>query len=57
LWAKGLNAKGIRKEMFLVYYVKCLSRKTVHNWVEKRGRRFADDEEVESEVQKWLRQQ
>jgi hypothetical protein len=43
--------------MFPVYGGKCLSRKAVHNRVEKRGRRFADDEEVETEVRKWLRQQ
>jgi hypothetical protein len=35
LWAKGPNAKDINKEMFPVYGVKCLSRKAVHNWVEK----------------------
>jgi hypothetical protein len=35
LWAKGLNAKDIHKEMFPVYGGKCLSRKAVHNWVEK----------------------
>jgi transposase len=35
LWAKGLNAKDIRKEMFLVYGGKGLSHKAVHNWVEK----------------------
>jgi hypothetical protein len=29
----------------------------VHSWVEKRGKCFADDEEVETEVQKWLRQE
>jgi hypothetical protein len=34
-----------------------LSRKAVHNWVDKSGKRFADDEEVETEVRKWLRQQ
>jgi hypothetical protein len=34
-----------------------MSRKAVHNWVGNRGRRFADDEEVETEVRKWLRQQ
>jgi hypothetical protein len=34
-----------------------LSRKAVHSWVEKRGKRFADDEEVETEVWKWLRRQ
>jgi hypothetical protein len=42
--------------MFSVYGGKCLSRKAVHKWAEKRGRRFADDEEVETEAQ-WLRQQ
>jgi hypothetical protein len=35
LWAKGLNAKDIHNEVFLVYGEKCLSRKAVHNWVEK----------------------
>jgi hypothetical protein len=35
LWAKGLNAKDIHKEMFPVYSGKCLSHKAVHNWVEK----------------------
>jgi hypothetical protein len=33
LWAKGLNAKEIHKEMFPVYGGKCLSPKAVHNWV------------------------
>jgi hypothetical protein len=33
LWAEGLNAKDIYKEMFPVYGVKRLSRKAVHNWV------------------------
>jgi hypothetical protein len=31
--------------------------RAIHNWVKKCGKRFADDEEVELEVQKWLRQQ
>jgi hypothetical protein len=35
LWAKGLNAEDIHKEMFPVYGGKCLSHKAVHNWVEK----------------------
>jgi hypothetical protein len=35
LWAKGLNAKDIHKEIIPVYGGKCLSRKAVHNWVEK----------------------
>jgi hypothetical protein len=33
LWAKGLSAKDIHKEMFPVYGGKCLSCKSVHNWV------------------------
>jgi hypothetical protein len=32
LWAKGLNAKDIYKEIFPLYGGKCLSRKEVHNW-------------------------
>jgi hypothetical protein len=31
LWAKGLNAEDIHKEMFYVYGGKYLSRTTVHN--------------------------
>jgi hypothetical protein len=31
LWAKGLNAWDIHKEMFPVYGGKCLSRKAVHS--------------------------
>jgi hypothetical protein len=56
LWAKLLNVKDIHKEMFPVYGRKCFSRKAVHGWVEKRGKYFADDEEFETELQKWLRQ-
>jgi transposase len=46
LWAKGLNAKDIHKEMLPVYGGKCMSRKAVHKWVEKfsQGRsKFSDD--------------
>jgi hypothetical protein len=43
--------------MFPAYGGKCLSRKAVHSWVEKRCKYFADDEEFETEVRKWLRQQ
>jgi hypothetical protein len=57
LWAKVLNPKDIHKEIFPFYCGKYLSRKAVHNWVEKRGKLFADDEEFEMEVRKWLRQQ
>jgi hypothetical protein len=59
LWAKEHNAKDIHIEMFPLYGGKCLSRKVVHNWFEKSQpwcKRFAD-EEVETEVRKWLRQQ
>jgi hypothetical protein len=35
LWAKGLNAKDINKEMFLVCGGKCLSRKAVHSLIKK----------------------
>jgi transposase len=35
LWAKGLNAKDIHKEMFPIYSGKCLSREAVHNWMEE----------------------
>jgi hypothetical protein len=52
-----MQTKDIHKEMFPVYGGKCLSRKAVHNWVEKFSQRFADDEEVETEVRKWLRRQ
>jgi hypothetical protein len=33
LWAKGLNTKDIRKEMFPANGGKCFSRKAVYNWV------------------------
>jgi hypothetical protein len=47
----------IHKEMFPPYGWKCLWRKAVHNWVKKChlvGKSFADDEDVETEVWKWL---
>jgi hypothetical protein len=31
--------------------------KAVHQLVEKRGAHYADDEEAETELRKWLRQQ
>jgi hypothetical protein len=57
LWAKGLNAKDIHKEMFPIYRRKCLSLKAFHIWVEKfsQGRLKVSDNETE--VRKWLRQQ
>jgi hypothetical protein len=45
LWAKGVNAKDLHKEIVPIYGGKCLSRTAVHNWVEKssQGRlNFAD---------------
>jgi transposase len=53
LWAKGLNVKDIHKEIFPVYGGKCLSRKSVHNWLKKfsEGRsKFADDARQDAEV-------
>jgi hypothetical protein len=38
LWADRLYAKVIYKDMFPVCGGKCLSRKVVHNWVEKFSR-------------------
>jgi hypothetical protein len=35
LWAKGLNAKYIHKEIFPVYGGKCFSLNEVHYWDEK----------------------
>jgi hypothetical protein len=52
-WANGLSAKDIHKEIFSLYGGKCLSRKTVHSWVEEVS---LMTEEVETEVRKWLRQ-
>jgi hypothetical protein len=46
LWATGLNAKDIYKEMFPVYGGKCLLHKAVHNWDEnfsQRRLKVADD--------------
>jgi hypothetical protein len=57
LLEKGLGTKDIDKEMFPVYGGKCLLCKAVHIWGEKHGKRFAGDEEVETEVRKWPRQQ
>jgi hypothetical protein len=48
MWTKGLNVKDNNKEMFPVYGGKCFQP-----WWQN----LADDEEVETEVRKWLRQQ
>jgi hypothetical protein len=57
LWAKGLSAKDIHKELFPLYGVKRLSRKAVHNWVEKFFRDVGKPQMMPDQVQKWLRQQ
>jgi hypothetical protein len=47
LWANGLNAKDIHKEMLPLHGGKCLLHKVVHNWVEKSSQRrskVADDD-------------
>jgi hypothetical protein len=51
-WAKGLSVKDINKEMFHVYGGKFV----VYSGSQLGSKRFADDEEVETEVWKWLRQ-
>jgi hypothetical protein len=53
LWKKGHNAKDIHKEMFPFYGGKCLSRKAVHNWVQKFSQgltKVADDARPVAEV-------
>jgi hypothetical protein len=53
LWAKGLSSKDIHKEMFPVY-AGCVCRVKRFRLA---GKRFADAEEVETDVRKRLRQQ
>jgi hypothetical protein len=53
LWSEELDANDIHKEMFPVYCGKCLSRKAVHNWVEKLSQessKVADDARLGAEV-------
>jgi hypothetical protein len=57
LWAQGLNAKNILKEMFPVYGGKCLLRKAVHNWVEKFSQERVKAANDGTEMGKWLNQQ
>jgi hypothetical protein len=48
LWAKGLNAKDIHKDIFRDYDGKCLSHKAVHNSIEKFSQshlKVADDDQ------------
>jgi hypothetical protein len=56
LWAKGLHAKYIHIKMFIVHGGKCLSRKAVHNWVEKFSQGSSKVADDETQAQKWLRQ-
>ena len=46
LWAKGMAAKDIHKEMLPMYGEHCLSRQAVRNWVQKfsEGRTSIEDE-------------
>ena len=46
LWAKGMAAKDIHKEMPPMYAEHCLSRQAFHNWVQKfsEGRTSIEDE-------------
>jgi hypothetical protein len=53
LRAKGLNAKDVNKEMFPVYGGKSVAQ----IGSQLGGKRFADVEDVETEVRKWPRQQ
>jgi hypothetical protein len=57
LWTKGLNAKNIHKETFLVYGGNCFSLKGVHNWVEKFSQGRLKVADYEAELRKWPRQQ
>jgi transposase len=61
-WAKVRNSKDIHKQTFAVYGGKSLSRKAVHDWVEKfsQGRlKIADDvrpgRPVETETEATMR--
>jgi hypothetical protein len=47
LWAKGLNAKDIYKEMLPVYIGKFLLHKAFHNWIDNfsQGHSKVADEE------------
>jgi hypothetical protein len=57
LWAKGLHAKDIHKEMFPVYDGKFLSCKAVENWVEKFSQKRSKVADDARPARKWLRQQ
>ena len=46
LWAKGMAAKDIHKQMLPMYGEHCLSRQAAHNWAQKfsEGRTSTEDE-------------
>jgi hypothetical protein len=50
LWAKGLNAKYIHKEMFRVYGGKYLSPKAVHSWFENSFKDVPNSQTVPDQV-------
>jgi hypothetical protein len=50
LWAKGLNAKYIHKEMFPLYAEKCLLRKAIHNWVKKFSQELRKSQKMTGQV-------
>jgi hypothetical protein len=52
LFSKDSMQKIFIKKCFFVYGGNCLLRKAVPPW----GKRFSNDEDVEPEVRKWLRQ-
>jgi hypothetical protein len=56
LWAKGLNAKDIHKEMLSVYGGKCCRGKRLTTGSRHFSRTFKSRGD-EAEVRKWLRQQ
>jgi hypothetical protein len=57
VWTKGLNTNDIHKKMFSVYSWKSLSRKPVHNLVEKFTQGFSKVTDDETDVWNWLRKQ
>jgi hypothetical protein len=57
VWAKGLNAKDIHKDIFPVYCVKCLSRKAINIWFEKFSQGHSEVADNARPGAKWLRQQ
>jgi hypothetical protein len=57
LWAKGLTAMDIHKEICHVYGGKYLSRKAVPDWVEKFSQGHSKVTDDETEVRNRLRQQ